>query len=67
MGPEGAASTSMDPANPAGFQIHPPVGASCQWSWHGSVPSWRHLVGAGLRSNAATDRIGLGIGYLLSL
>lgn len=54
-------------ANPAGFQIHQPIGVSCQWSWHGSVPSWRQLVGGALRSNAAIDRIGLGIGCLLSL
>jgi len=33
----------------------------------GFEQSYKHLVGGALRSNGATDRIGLGIQYPLSL
>ena len=56
----------MDPANPAGSQNHPPVGASYLCFLHGFVRSWMHLVGGALRNSAAISQIGLGIGYLLS-
>lgn len=56
----------MVPANPAGSQNHPPVGAFSLCFLHGFVRSWMHLVGDALRNSAAISQIVLGIGYLIS-